>query len=50
MSQQMASPNGERLDPYAKPLRVDDHPLVWSLIEALKGKESDVSAPRPSPS
>ena len=31
----------ERFDPFDKP-PVDDHPLIWNMQEALKGKETDV--------
>ena len=30
-------------DPFAKPLRVGEHPLVWDLAAVQKNKESDVS-------
>lgn len=30
-------------EPYAKPLRATE-PLVWALADALKGKQTDVSA------
>ena len=30
-------------DPYEKPWRVGEHPLVWELAAAQKGRESDVS-------
>lgn len=31
-------------DPFAKPvLAVDEHPLVWSLQDVLKGRDTDVS-------
>ena len=31
-------------DPYEKPWRVGEHPLVWDLAAVLKGRESDVSS------
>lgn len=30
-------------DPFAKPLTVNQHPLVWNLQDVLDGKPSDVS-------
>lgn len=30
-------------EPYAKPLKASE-PLVWALADALKGKQTDVSA------
>lgn len=34
---------GEEMDPFAKTLAIDDHPLVWDLASVQRGVQCDVS-------